>query len=310
MKNLKIVLFLLCVFMCLIPVVSASYAQKSMPVNIGAGHDPAIYSDKVVWTDGNINTYNLTTGASGTFHTLGANQVFEVPDVYGVVTVFRITQPVDGVPKSIMEVYNETRGLPLYIGPVNTNSTPRIYENKIVWTNNGNIIVYDVSSPTHVPEIHIGPGSSPDIYGDRVVYVNDTKQICIYNLTTEKITGAPNSKGASNPRTYANYIVWSNHGGAELSLYNICSGRVVDVANSNIKGIGNFSISGSWIAYAETKVVYDKTGKHYVTVMNAENILTKRRSQIYIAPKIGGVDVYDRTIVWESSGNIHVYSMR
>ena len=98
---------------------------------------------------------------------------------------------------------------------------PAIYGNRIVWSADDNVYLWDISTST---QTKIGKGSNPDIYDAKVVYYSYSEDpeaditIRMYDIDTkEKITVA--SYGDPNiPRIWGTKVIWSDR----ITSYNVC----------------------------------------------------------------------------------------
>jgi beta propeller repeat protein len=216
--------FLVFVLLILIAV-AASTAQVT---KIGTGYDPAVYGNEVVWTNGVvIHLYDLTNGTDTTFSSAGASS----PDIYDNKLVWRDES--GGTPR--LAVYDIPTATKSYITQnVDQFSKPAIYGNRIVWSADDNVYLWDISTST---QTKIGNGSNPDIYDTKVVYYSYSEDpeaditIRMYDIDMqEKITvtsyGDPNI-----PRIWGTNVIWSdvyNHQGY-IEMYNTSTKKTIDV---------------------------------------------------------------------------------
>ena len=112
--------------------------------------------------------------------------------------------------------------------PFRNRGNPRIYENKIVLEDGGNIFLYDISTIPHemIPvtndivtdECGRGPNIQPDIYGDWVVWAHGvcSAEFIVYNIFAKNIvTGEVRHLNEFNytqmlPRIFKNKVVWED----------------------------------------------------------------------------------------------------
>ena len=101
-----------------------------------------------------------------------------------------------------------------------SGSEPEIYGDKVVWSLNGSIHLYDISNRTDT-ELNSSSASHPAVYGDKVVWLDNSSgnpDLCVYNISTGgkflitgNVTGDSNYRTGSKPAIYGNIIVWQDH---------------------------------------------------------------------------------------------------
>ena len=292
--------FLIFVFLILISA-AASAAQVT---KIGTGYDPAVYGNKVVWTNGVvIHLYDLTNRTDTTVSSSGASS----PDIYENKIVWHDES--SGTPK--LTVYDIPTGTKTYITQnVDQYSKPAIYGDRIVWSANDSVYLMDISTST---QTKIGNGSNPDIYDTKVVYYSYSEDpdadmaIRMYDINTkEKITAS--SYGDPNmPRIWGTKIIWAdvyNHQGY-IVMYDILTNKTTDVTHpldTDPNGNEYGASTGTHIAIQDDKIVYNKAvddneGKPGVYVYN---ISTGQSTLIYNYPEESYTtpEVYNNTVVW------------
>ncbi|AKB35015.1 hypothetical protein MSSAC_0425 [Methanosarcina siciliae C2J] len=297
--------FLVFVFLILISV-AASAAQVT---KIGTGYDPAVYDNKVVWTNGVvIHLYDLTNGTDTTFSSAGASS----PDIYDNKLVWRDES--SGTPR--LAVYDIPTATKSYITQnVDQFSKPAIYGNRIVWSADDNVYLWDISTST---QTKIGNGSNPDIYDTKVVYYSYSEDpeaditIRMYDIDTqEKITvtsyGDPNT-----PRIWGTNVIWSdvyNHQGY-IEMYNTSTKKTIDVTQplgTDPDGNEYGASTGTHIAIQNDKIAYNKCvddyeGKPGVYVYNISTgqstLIYEYPEEVYTTP-----EVYNNTVVWGMDKN-------
>ncbi|WP_440945131.1 hypothetical protein ACSAZL_13315 [Methanosarcina sp. T3] len=179
---------------------------------------PAIYGDRIVWTDdrnGNydIYMYNISTSTETQITTSESNQ--SEPAIYGD----RIVWTDDRNGNKDIYMFNISTSTETQITTNESNqSGPAIYGNRIVWTDERNrdedaytldIYMYNLSTSTETQIA--GDGGfleyGPAIYGDRVVYMSEGAGdlVWMYNLSTSELTFI--AADAWGPVTYGDRIV-------------------------------------------------------------------------------------------------------
>ncbi|AKB50716.1 cell surface protein [Methanosarcina barkeri str. Wiesmoor] len=297
--------FLVFVFLILISA-AASAAQVT---KIGTGYDPAVYGNKVVWTNGVvIHLYDLTNRMDTTVSSSGAFS----PDIYGNTLVWRDER--SGTPK--LAVYDIPTGTKSYITQnVDQYSKPAIYGDRIVWSADENVYLRNISTST---QNKIGNGSNPDIYDTKVVYSSYSEDpeadmaIRMYDInTTEKITVSSHGD-PTMPQIWGTKIIWSdvyNHQGY-IVMYDILTKKTIDVTHQlGTDPYGNEygASTGTHIAIQDDKIVYNKCvddyeGKPGVYVYNISTgqstLIYKYPEEVYTTP-----EVYNNTVVWGMDKN-------
>jgi len=101
-----------------------------------------------------------------------------------------------------------------------SGSEPEIYGDKVVWSLNGSIHLYDISNRTDT-ELNSSSASHPAVYGDKVVWLDNSSEnpnLCVYDiltedkfLITENVTGDSTYKSGSQPAICGNIITWQDY---------------------------------------------------------------------------------------------------
>ncbi|WP_440944868.1 PKD domain-containing protein [Methanosarcina sp. T3] len=176
-------------------------ALAGQETRLGAGHEPDIYGDRVVWSsNGSIHLFDINSRTDTELNSSSASH----PAVHGdkVVWLDNSTENPN------LCIYNISTGEKFLItenvtGDSNyrTGSKPAIYGNIIVWQNfvdnenqdqrAYNVYMYNLSSLIQTKISNYGClYGRPDIYEDRIVWVNDSGvsgdggPIWMYNIST------------------------------------------------------------------------------------------------------------------------------
>ncbi|RPJ75890.1 MAG: PKD domain-containing protein, partial [Alphaproteobacteria bacterium] len=191
--------------------------------NTGAqqGYEPAIYGDKVVWSDNEgVHVYNIFTAQRIQLSTSGYS-----PDVYENNVVWQ-----GGDLNSVINMYNlSTNESTQITGNESNRYSPVIYGDKIVFldgnTGSSNMYLYNIT--THeVTQITTSNSvlDKPAIYNDTIVCserreANEYADIYMYNLSTKNETQITTSGFAYSPAIYGNRIVWQDGRNEKHDIY-------------------------------------------------------------------------------------------
>uniref|UniRef100_UPI0006CF517C PKD domain-containing protein n=1 Tax=Methanosarcina barkeri TaxID=2208 RepID=UPI0006CF517C len=190
--------------------------------------DPHIYRDKVVYIDmrsgRNIYMYDLSTSKETRITTNNSDQYG--PDIYGDKIVWEDYR--NG--NCDIYMYNLSTSTETQITNNKSSQQPAIYGDRIVWqdTRNGeswdkhgnlisywNIYMYNLSTYTETQITTSGLAQHPDIYGDRIVWMdkrNGNWDIYMYDLSTSKETQITNNELIQRyPSIFGNRIVWESY---------------------------------------------------------------------------------------------------
>lgn len=131
-------------------VILMTVASAAQITKIGTGHDPAIYSNMITWSedDGSIHVYDLTAQKGTTISSSSSSH----PSIYGNKIVWNDES--SGTPR--LTVYDIPSGARSYITQnVDSTSIPKIYGSRIVWSANYNesnynynVYLFDISTFT------------------------------------------------------------------------------------------------------------------------------------------------------------------
>ena len=294
--------------MCLLGSVSAVSAEA---MKIGTGHDPAIYADKIVWSDnGSIHLYNQSSGIEIKIRSLNATH----PAIYGERLVWHKEE---GSRHSLV-VYDMLSGDQSCVRcDVDRFSTPAIYGNKIVWSANynetnlsRNVYMRDVSTSK---QRWIALGDDPGIYGFNITYAyydeDKGHSIALYNITTGEAIRLPYFGDLGSPHIGSEVVIWSDTYTrmGSLAIYDFATQEVTlitsdsdysgDPENPDCGCDTGFS-SAAW----EDRIVYIKItndchgipGIYVFNTSTSENTLVFRTEEGVFA-KVG---VYGDIVVW------------
>lgn len=223
------------------------------------GFNPAIYDDKVVWTDdifsGNIYMRDLSTGKKKKI----TDQPCSLPAIYGDRIVW--------VRSGSIYLYNISSGTETRIATADSANRRQIeylgiYGDKVVWednrnrnysSENWNIYVYDLSTSreTRITSTPIDSTFATEvaIYGDKTVWRGDcidnenrVNDIYMYDLSTSTQTQITTNGSAWDLEIYEDRIAYtdSRSGRPNIYLYNISTSTEIQITTSG----SDYSISG------------------------------------------------------------------
>ena len=204
------------------------FSEFSIATDTSDQHDPAIYSNTVVWADyrnGNedIYGYNLYTDQEFQITTDEKKQWY--PVIYEDIVIWYDNR--NG--NDDIYGYNLTTNqeFPITTDP-NNQYNPAIYEKTVVWADyrNGNwdIYGYDLLAEEEFQiTTDLNDQYDPAIYGDIVVWTdtrNENWDIYGYNLLTkEEFQITTNTNIQSNPAIYGNIVVWKDNRTDNYDIY-------------------------------------------------------------------------------------------
>ncbi len=322
LASAAVILFLILVSST-VSAASPTVTETRITTNDSAQMAPAIYGDRIVWTDsrngflneyGNfknldIYTYNISTSKETQITANGSNQ--SMPAIYKN----RIVWIDDRNGKYDLYMYDISTSQETRIttsGSVYFGNAPAIYGDRIVWTDtrNGNednwdedIYMYDLSTHKETPiATYESSQSSPAIYRDRIVwtdfrYGHDEGQssIFMYDLSTNKETQITNN-GSDHvaPAIYGDKLVYSNAEISEIFMYDLSTHEETQIT-TNIS-------SSNPVIYGNRIVWWDSRNENWDIYMY--DLSTHKETQIttdksdQISPMI-----YSDRIVWTDARN-------
>lgn len=216
---------------------------------------PKIYGNIVVWSYNNngnneVHMYDLSKSTDTVIGT-GTNPNIDGTKIsYTNDSAFSM---IFGSSASTIDVYDINSKTTVECG---SGDNSHIYGSKVVWLNSdmtsgqNKLVLYDLSSKkmTNVTDSSTSVGSF-DIYGDNIVYVNNSANAssdfsditniigntgsnggtgstggvpCIYSISKGKVTEMANETQAGNIDIYGNTIVWDTAGG-NITVYQTAS---------------------------------------------------------------------------------------
>lgn len=170
-----------------------------------------------------------------------------------------------------VHVYNLTAGKEMDIGKYE-DSTINVYGNKIVWSADNVVLMYDISTDK---ETQIdSSGYYPDIYGNYIIYNSEQRDcVYLYDLNTHKkaqIAPIVSEYAYSTPAIYGNKVVWSQKSSSNaygVYIYDISTHQTSKIATSDAVSVpdiyGNAvvwsgSINGKYNIYIRVILLHTK----------------------------------------------------
>jgi beta propeller repeat protein len=157
-----------------------------------------------------------------------------------------------------------------------------------------------------------GTASSPEIYGNRIVWLDMrngqyTHDLYMYDLSTKKETRITNSGLAYDPDIYRNKVVWIDPVGEYHDFNGIyvkdLSTNKQDVIAQSTDAIGSPKIYGDNIVY-----YLCMTSGNFPDIIMYD-LSTSKFKGISTSRSAGSPDIYGNRIVWEDWRNYWVYNV-
>ncbi|AKB53466.1 PKD domain-containing protein [Methanosarcina barkeri] len=206
---------------------SPTVTETQITTNTSYQWDPAIYGNRIVWTDKrngscNIYMYDLSTkketqisNYESGYEDTGNSAVYgdKIVWTHGYEEYWQIY------------MYDLSTSRETQITTNGRAYNPAIYGNKIVWLDDRDndykydIYMYDLYTKKETQITSSGPADNPAIYGNRIVYADDREgnyDIYMYDISTKKetqITSSPDNQ--VSPAIYGNRILWKDDGGED-----------------------------------------------------------------------------------------------
>ena len=295
----------------------------------GAFHtNPAIYSDRIVWSDDRTGTgfsavylYNLTTGNEKrvSYHD-GSNQLY--PVISGDLIAYADDRDAGSYD---IYLYNIRTGQTTQVtDDPNDQSSPAIFGNRIVWMDNrnGTYNIY-VNGTSPGTETALSPNLTctqrfPAISGDLVIWLDDRndpsgyEDVFMFNLTSgmeTPITGFSSAKDF--PALYGNRVVWQDYrnGFQEIFMNGTSPGSEQSITPNSSSEHQYPSLYGTKVVWGQNAegIYLNDTAMSPASIVPVETLPGTNPTSIRIS-----VDpVYGNRVVWEedSAGKeIYLYS--
>ncbi|MBD3263177.1 hypothetical protein GF374_02250 [Candidatus Woesearchaeota archaeon] len=211
------------------------------------------------------------------------------------------------------------------------SSTIDIYDDYVVWNNDGNIYFGSISE---AEKSFIGKGVNPSIYGDNIVYTYPYEgSLMLYDIKTSEekvLLNESSNKKCSEPRIWENDIIFIEYDMETMkdrvALYNLTTkdykyitsltGRSPDIykneqvwedptvtidENDKIIYAHNTFVSNSFDGINPhvfaNRIIYQKEMEEDIY---SYDILTKEHTQLTSGKSIDTLDIWENKIVWET----------
>ena len=300
---------------------SAAAAQSALPTitetqitTNGSAYSPAIYGDRIVWTDSrngqyyhDIYMYNISTSQETQITTSGDASG---SDIYGdriVWSDYRNGEALGNIYMYDLSTHKETQ--------ITTNGVsinPAIYGDRVVWMGDSNgydIYMYDLSTSQETRITTSGTASDPDIYGGRIVWTdhrNGKSDIYMYNILTSQETQISYSGSAPSCDIYGDRTVWQDSrnnngdGSSDIYMYDLLTSQETQITISG--KAGNPVICDNRIVWQDWR-----SGEAYGNIYMYD-LLTSQETQITTNGFAGNPDIHSNRIVWQDWRNTGVYN--
>jgi len=277
--------------------------------NSGLTHSPAIYGNRIVWTDYrgeecNIYMYDLSTKKETQISTSGL--VHGIPAIYGDKVVWG-----DTINYSSIHIYDISAQKYTEI-PGNTEK-PAIYGDKVVYDDYYNIYIYNLSTSQRTQVTPSGPVYYPAIYDNIIVWQGDSGaghwNIYMYDLSTKKETQITTSGSADYPAIYGNRIVYADtrNGNTDIYMYDVSTKKQTQITSSP-DAQTHPAIYGDRIVWEDDGGEDDGGTNHGIYMYD---ISTNQKMKISAKGSAYNPAIYGNNIVWqygeEYGGNSDIY---
>lgn len=202
-------------------------------------------------------------------------------------------------------------------------SSPKIYEDRIVWVDSRNhfnnqqtddIYMYNLSTKkeTRITTPTSGFSYGLDIYRDRIVslYGRNGINIYMYNLSTSTEIQISFNKYTYVPSIHGDRIVWidDRNGKGHIFTYNVSSSKETQVT-TNESVPGDLDIYGDRIVWRDYRngINYENSNIYMY------NLSTSKETQITVSGSAYNPKIYGDRIIWQDSRDekspIHMYNI-
>jgi len=191
---------------------------------------------------------------------------------------------------------------------IGNGTDPAVHGNKVVWTDNGVIHVYDLTARTDTA-VDSSAASHPAIYENKIVWhdmSSGTPKLAVYDIpTATKTYITQNVDQYSKPTIYGDRIVWSADYNETSYNYNV---YMWDISTSTLTKIAE----GNDPDIYETKIAYgydDDYGRNIVVY----DINTKETINVHHSSQVFSPHIYGNKVIWSDfhnrDGYIQMYDL-
>lgn len=226
--------------------------QETRITNSPTASRPAIYGNKIVWSDsrdpqnytgynfygkGDIYMYDLTTGKETQITTAIGSQL--MPHIYDHTIVWMDYRNSNS--DTDIYMYDISTGTETKIGGLRDQleHSPRIYGDRIIWSADYDIYLYEISTRRQ-NKITRGQNMEvmADIYGDKIVWVTQYEggtnefPVYVYDIKTKQQTRITSHHSTNFfPKIHGNRVVWQDYRtyNPDIYLYDLATGKEIPV---------------------------------------------------------------------------------
>jgi beta propeller repeat protein len=179
---------------------------------------------------------------------------------------------------------------------------PEIYENKLVYEEYGDIVIYDFVNGTSKILAFTGDQQHPNIYKSKAVWVDiPTNSIKVYDIDSEQIIKTISSSGGiEEPAIFENDIVWRQNSNT-IFHYNLQTG-VTNQITSNTSEKGAPSIFGNLIVWHDKRNGAPDVYMYNLDSQQETNIANTLNTETYPV-------IYGNRVLYGSLDNIYLYEV-
>ncbi|ALK06475.1 MAG: cell surface protein [Methanosarcina sp. 795] len=181
---------------------------------------------------------------------------------------------------------------------IGNGTDPAVHGNKVVWTDNGVIHVYDLTARTDTA-VDSSAASHPAIYGNKIVWhdmSSGTPKLAIYDIpTATKDYITQNVDQYSKPAIYGDRIVWSADYNETSYNYNV---YMWDMSTSTLTKIAE----GNSPDIYETKIAYGYDGDYGRNIV-VYDVNTKETINVHYSDQVFNPHIYGNKVMWSDFFN-------
>ncbi|MGB4161693.1 MAG: PGF-pre-PGF domain-containing protein [Methanosarcina flavescens] len=208
----------------------------------------------------------------------------------------------------LCSILSSTVALAALATKIGNGTDPAVHGNKVVWTDNGVIHVYDLTARKGTA-VNSSAASHPAIYGNKIVWhdkSSGTPRLAVYDIpTATKTYITQNVDQYSKPAIYGDRIVWSADYNETSYNYNV---YMWDISTSTLTKIAE----GNDPDIYETKIAYgydDDYGRNIVVY----DVNTKETINVHHSSQVSNPHIYGNKVIWSDfhsrDGYIQMYDL-